>query len=113
MFGANFAIFEPETRMSVRATSTLSFSPWMRTVPFLSKRYSLWLDIANRETMFWFLAWRKDAKIDGIARSSRAQGMGAAYLISARHRSYSCPSRIPYLRLGLCSRFQGAGCELT
>jgi len=47
MFGANFAIFEPETRMSVRATSTLSFSSWMRTVPFFSRRYSFVLDIVR------------------------------------------------------------------
>jgi hypothetical protein len=45
MFGANFAIFEPETRTSVSVALTLSFSPWMRTVPFFNRRYPLWFDI--------------------------------------------------------------------
>ena len=73
MFDANFAIFEPETSTSVRLASTLSFSPWMRTVPFFSRRYSLWLDIV---VVFGCSVSSEDARIIGIARDSRTQGMG-------------------------------------
>ena len=45
MFAASIEIFDPDIKMSVRTASTLSFSPWISAVPFLSRRFLFWSDI--------------------------------------------------------------------
>lgn len=46
MLDATILMVESEIRMSVRRASTLSSAPWMRAVPFLRRRFLLWLIVA-------------------------------------------------------------------